>query len=69
VIEHYITGVKRKRPTQSKVDQARNAILRWIIKKRLPLNIIKGDGFAEVVLELNDELNDYIISNSDTVRS
>ena len=31
VIEHHITGVKRKRPTQSKVDRARNAILRWII--------------------------------------
>ena len=61
--------MKRKRPTQLKVDRARNAILRWIIKKRLPLNTIKGDDFAEVVLELNDELKDYITPNGDTVRS
>lgn len=59
----------RYRPPQAKVDTAREAILRWIIKKRLPLNLVEGDDFASVLYALDGGMKDYITPDGDTIRA
>lgn len=59
----------RYRPPQAKVDMAREAILRWIIKKRLPLNSVENDDFASVAYALDAGMKDYITSDGSTIRA